>query len=172
MPRGGVFRFVGGTVDFIDYLLSVRAARGEAEWARERLRELDEGVPIGSPSFEAHSRGGNLSDRTALLAISRIRRRAFCTKTLEDAMKVLNEFKGVIQDADLNDEAAAALWMRWGMRRSYQEIGRALGMSSIAAMGLIHEAEGVIKPSIERLYGTSTAHHAKPTAHPAMGRWG
>ena len=52
MPRGGVFRFVGGTVDFIDYLLSVRAARGEAEWARERLRELDEGMPIGSLSFE------------------------------------------------------------------------------------------------------------------------
>ena len=138
-------------MDFHGYLLSIRTARGEAEWALEKLQELDAGVPLPSMDFGPHGRGGTHADRTALMAISRIRRREFCTKTLEGAMKSLNEFKGIIQDSDLNDEAAAAIWSRWGMRKSYREIGRALGMSSIQAMGIVHEAESIIRPAIERL---------------------
>lgn len=138
-------------MDFYGYLMSVRCARSDADWARLRLQELSEGVPLPSMDFGPHARGGTLADRTAMLAIARIIREKHARETMEDALQTLNEFKSILQDSDLNDTARAALWMRWAMKATFREIGQKLGMRTIEASGMIHEAERVIRPTIERL---------------------
>lgn len=138
-------------MDFYGYLMSVKCARTDAEWAREKLQELSEGAPLPSMNFQPHGRGGTVSDRTAMLAMARMRREEHAKETMKDAMQVLNEFKGIIQDSDLNSTARAALWMRWGMKATFREIGQKLGMRSTSAMGMIHEAEQVVRPAIEKL---------------------
>ena len=138
-------------MELYSYLLSVRAARSDAEWARLRLQELAEGVPLPSMDFQPHGRSGGVSDRTAAMAISRIRRREYATEKLETALRTLNEFRGIIQDADLNEQAAAALWAVWGMGMTRREAGKRLGMSTLQASGLVREAETVIRPAVEKL---------------------
>ena len=138
-------------MDFYGYLMSIRCARKDAEWALDKLRELSEGVPLPNMDFGPHGKSSTHSDRTAILAMARIRGKKRATTTMKDALQTLNEFKSILQDSDVNDTATAATWMHWGMGKGYREVGKSLGMTTVHAMGMVHEVERVIRPAIERL---------------------
>lgn len=134
-----------------DYLLQVRMARTDYEWAKDVIEELDAGVSLPRLDFEPHGRSGSISDRTAVEAIRRISRRKFADEKMKGALSTLNEFKAIIRRADINETAQAALWARWGAKMTYKDIGEKLDMPSHQAMSLVHEAESIVQPLIEAL---------------------
>ena len=130
--------------------MDVRHARIDLEIAKQINDELNAGVPLPSLGFEPRGRSGGISDRTAIEALRRIKRRENAARRAKVDLQVLGEFKSILVDT-LNDDGVKALWLRWAEGLRYPDVAKKLDMPCHQLTSFVYECEDAIRPIIERL---------------------